>query len=129
MPVRENVAIGVVDMENLLYIVNDPMKVEQEAARDAKSGHELDGYARMRAEVQRVIGTAASPKSKNIASYADYISDGLSGEFGDAWSVPPVTLWCQRPTGYRTGRFRISADPGRSDRDRRRDPDQCNASD
>lgn len=97
MPVREHVAIGVVDMENLLHMVNDPMKVEQEAARDARAGNEQDGYARMRAEVQRVIGTAASTKFKNIASYADYISDGLTGEFGDAWSVPPVTLWCQRP--------------------------------
>src|SRR5690606_15453729 len=67
------------------------------AARDAKAGQEQDGYARMRAEVQRVIGTAASPKSKNISSYADYISAGLRGEYGDAWSIPPVTLWCQRP--------------------------------
>ncbi|WP_330183822.1 hypothetical protein OHB26_09455 [Nocardia sp. NBC_01503] len=97
MPVRENVAIGVVDIENLLYMVNDPVTVEQEAARDAKAGHEQPGYARMRAEVQRVIGTTASSKSKNIGSYADYIRDGLTGEFGDAWSVPPVTLWCPRP--------------------------------
>lgn len=97
MPVREHVAIGVVDIENLLYMVNDPMKVEKDAARDAKAGAEQDGYARLRADVQRVIGTAASPKSKNIASYATYISDGLSGDFGEAWSVPPVTLWCPRP--------------------------------
>lgn len=97
MPVRDHVAIGVVDIENLLYMVNDPMKVEQDAARDAKAGAEQDGYARMRAEVQRVIGTAASPKSKNIANYATYIGEGLSGEFADAWSIPPVTLWCPRP--------------------------------
>jgi hypothetical protein len=97
MPVRDHVAIGIVDMENLLHMVNDPVRVEQEAARDAKARQEPDGYARMRAEVQRVIGTAASPKSKNINNYADYIAEGLSGGYGDAWSIPPVTLWCQRP--------------------------------
>ncbi|WP_320067581.1 DNA sulfur modification protein DndB [Micromonospora sp. RTGN7] len=97
MQVRDHVAIGIVDIENLLHMVNDPAKVEQEAARDTKARQEVDGYARMRAEVQRVIGTAASPKSKNITSYADYIAEGLTGALDDAWSIPPVTLWSPRP--------------------------------
>ncbi|MEY2243055.1 DNA sulfur modification protein DndB [Streptomyces sp. BF23-18] len=95
--VRETLAIGTLDIENLLYMVNDPMKVEQDAAKDAKAGHEPDEYAKLRAMVQRMIGTAASPKAKNIGSYADYIAAGLRGDLEHSWSVPPITLWCPRP--------------------------------
>ncbi|MFE8989502.1 DNA sulfur modification protein DndB [Streptomyces collinus] len=95
--VRETLAIGTLDIENLLHMVNDPVKVEQDAAKDAKAGHEPDDYAKLRAMVQRLIGTAASPKAKNIGSYADYIAAGLRGDLGDAWSVPPITLWSPRP--------------------------------
>ncbi|MDA5281536.1 hypothetical protein [Streptomyces sp. Isolate_45] len=61
------------------------------------AGREPDDYARMRAEVQRLIGTPRSPKGQNVVSYADYIAAGLKGEYGNAWSIPPVTLWCRRP--------------------------------
>ncbi|MFD8470651.1 DNA sulfur modification protein DndB [Streptomyces globisporus] len=95
--VRETLAIGTLDIENLLHMVNDPVKVERDAVKDAKAGQEPDEYAKLRAMVQRMIGTAASPKAKNIGSYADYIADGLRGDLGHAWSVPPITLWCPRP--------------------------------
>ncbi|MET9177795.1 hypothetical protein ABZX88_06155 [Kitasatospora aureofaciens] len=95
--VRPTVAIGTLDCENLLYMVNDPVQVEQEAARDAKAGREVDDYAKLRQLVQRMIATAASPKAKNVASYAEYISAGLRGDFGTGWSIPPITLWCLRP--------------------------------
>ncbi|MBF6226330.1 hypothetical protein IU470_14615 [Nocardia abscessus] len=96
-PLRPTVAIGTIDIENLLYMVNDPVRVEEDAARDRKAGHEVDDYGRLRELVQRMVGTAKSPKSKNVASYADYLASGITGELGNAWSVPPVTLWCPRP--------------------------------
>ncbi|MGW2372962.1 DNA sulfur modification protein DndB [Kitasatospora sp. NPDC001683] len=98
--VREGVmANAVIDAENLLHLVNDPAKVEEDAKRAAKAGYEVDPYARMRAEVQRPIGTAASKKAKNVGEYADYIAAGLRGDFDSAWSVPQITLWSPRPLG------------------------------
>ncbi|MGW7314596.1 DNA sulfur modification protein DndB [Streptomyces sp. NPDC054854] len=97
MVIRDTLVIGRLDIENLTNLVNDPMEVEEVAARDVKAGREPDDYARMRAEVQRLIGTPRSPKGQNVVSYADYIAAGLKGEYGNAWSIPPVTLWCRRP--------------------------------
>ncbi|MFI6581749.1 DNA sulfur modification protein DndB [Embleya sp. NPDC050493] len=91
---REKVAIGVLDWENLLAIVNDPEVVEKSTSSKVDLG--LDEYAALRAEVQRLIGNKSSAKAKNVGPYADYISAGLRGEFGDAWSTPPLTLWCPR---------------------------------
>ncbi|MFI6362277.1 DNA sulfur modification protein DndB [Nocardia sp. NPDC050630] len=91
---RDKVAIGILDWENLLAIVNDPEVVEKSASSKVDLG--LDEYAALRGEVQRLIGNKASAKAKNIGPYADYIAAGLKGEFGDAWSTPPLTLWCPR---------------------------------
>lgn len=96
-PLRGTVAIGTLDVENMLHMVNDPVRVEQEAARDRKAGHVQDDYSRLREMVQRLVGTASSSKAKNIASYADYLAAGLLGDLGNAWSAPPVTLWSPRP--------------------------------
>ncbi|UFS99586.1 DNA sulfur modification protein DndB [Nocardia huaxiensis] len=96
-PLRPTVAIGAIDIENLLYLVNDPAEIEQEAARTRKSGHAQSEYSRLREMVQRMVGTAASPKAKNVGNYADYIAAGLSGALGNAWSIPPITLWSRRP--------------------------------
>ncbi|MFE6744618.1 DNA sulfur modification protein DndB [Kitasatospora purpeofusca] len=96
--VREGVMVNaVIDGENLLYLVNDPAKVEEDAKRAVKAGYEIDPYARLRAEVQRPIGTAGSKKAKNVGEYADYIAAGLRGDFDSAWSVPQITLWSPRP--------------------------------
>jgi hypothetical protein len=92
--IREKVAIGVLDWENLLAIVNDPEVVEKSASSKVDLG--LDEYAALRGEVQRLIGNKSSAKAKNVGPYADYIASGLKGEFGDAWSTPPLTLWCPR---------------------------------
>ncbi|MYW05317.1 DNA sulfur modification protein DndB [Streptomyces sp. SID3343] len=91
---REKVAIGVLDWENLLAIVNDPEVVEKSTSSKVDLG--LEEYAALRAEVQRLIGNKSSAKAKNVGPYADYIAAGLRGEFGDAWSTPPLTLWCPR---------------------------------
>ncbi|MEV7729037.1 DNA sulfur modification protein DndB [Streptomyces sp. NPDC087917] len=90
-------ANGVIDCENLLAIVNDPQEVEDAAKRAQKAGQPVGEYARTRAEIQRLLGTAGSKKAKNVGEYADYIAAGLRGDFDDAWSLPQITLWSPRP--------------------------------
>ncbi|MER5783418.1 DNA sulfur modification protein DndB [Streptomyces mobaraensis] len=96
MKVGTTKAIGTIDLENFLAIVEDPENVERHA--NGKGGdQDLDDYAEMRAQVQRLIGSKGSAKAKNILAYAIYLANGLLGKRGPAWSVPPVTLWCPRP--------------------------------
>ncbi|WP_405460057.1 DNA sulfur modification protein DndB [Streptomyces sp. NBC_00101] len=90
-------ANGVIDCENLLAIVNDPQEVEDATKRAQKAGRPISEYARTRAEIQRLLGTAGSKKAKNVGEYADYIAAGLKGDFDDAWSLPQITLWSPRP--------------------------------
>ncbi|MFI2210147.1 DNA sulfur modification protein DndB [Streptomyces sp. NPDC020141] len=90
-------ANGVIDCENLLAIVNDPQEVEDAAKRAQKAGQPIGEYARTRAEIQRLLGTAGSKKAKNVGEYADYIAAGLRGDYDDAWSLPQITLWSPRP--------------------------------
>ncbi|WP_242483328.1 DNA sulfur modification protein DndB [Streptomyces sp. HSG2] len=90
-------ANGVIDCENLLAIVNDPQEVEDAAKRAQKAGRPIGEYARTRAGVQRLLGTAGSKKAKNVGEYADYIAAGLRGDYDEAWSLPQITLWSPRP--------------------------------
>ncbi|MFF7812459.1 DNA sulfur modification protein DndB [Streptomyces sp. NPDC007945] len=90
-------ANGVIDCENLLAIVNDPQEVEDATKRAQKAGQPVSEYARTRAEIQRLIGTAGSKKAKNVGEYADYIAAGLRGDYGEGWSLPQITLWSPRP--------------------------------
>ncbi|MET8692617.1 DNA sulfur modification protein DndB [Streptomyces bauhiniae] len=90
-------ANGVIDCENLLALVNDPQEVENAAKRAQKAAQPISEYARMRSDIQRLIGTASSKKAKNIGEYADYIAAGLRGDHGDGWSLPQITLWSPRP--------------------------------
>ncbi|MFB6813053.1 DNA sulfur modification protein DndB [Streptomyces sp. NPDC056347] len=93
--VHPHLAIGVIDWENAWGIVNDPEIVE--ASANSKTNMGMDEYAEMRSAVQRLIGSKGSSKAKNIGPYADYLAKALKGELGNAWSTPPLTLWCQRP--------------------------------
>ncbi|WP_425831504.1 DNA sulfur modification protein DndB [Streptomyces fractus] len=90
-------ANGVIDCENLLAIVNDPQEVEDATKRAQKAGRPIGEYARTRAEIQRLLGTAGTKKAKNVGEYADYIAAGLRGDYDDAWSLPQITLWSPRP--------------------------------
>ncbi|WP_079127574.1 DNA sulfur modification protein DndB [Streptomyces sp. TP-A0874] len=90
MPFRENAVIGTVALSALLRLVPSPRREEDPKALKASSG-QVRQHAEIRAQVQRTLKSTG--KGKNATSYAEYIAAGLNGEWGDAWSVPPITFW------------------------------------
>lgn len=90
MPFRENAVIGTVSLPALLQIVPSPRREEDQKALKTASG-QVRQHAEIRAQVQRTL--KATGKGKNATSYAEYIAAGINGEWGDAWSLPPITFW------------------------------------
>ncbi|CAL9401687.1 hypothetical protein SUDANB171_01469 [Streptomyces sp. enrichment culture] len=90
MPFRENAVIGTVSLPALLQIVPSPRREEDPKSLKTASG-QVRQHAEIRAQVQRTL--KATGKGKNATSYAEYIAAGLNGEWGDAWSLPPITFW------------------------------------
>ncbi|MEV7513782.1 DNA sulfur modification protein DndB [Streptomyces diastaticus] len=90
MPFRENAVIGTVSLPALLQIVPSPRREEDPKALSSASG-QVRQHAEIRSQVQRTL--KATGKGRNATSYAEYIAAGLNGEWGDAWSLPPITFW------------------------------------
>ncbi|MDI3402431.1 DNA sulfur modification protein DndB [Streptomyces cavernicola] len=90
MPFRDNAVLGTVSLPALLQLVPSPRREEDQKSLKAASGH-VRQHAEIRAQVQRTLKSTG--KGKNATSYAEYIAGGINGEFGDAWSLPPITFW------------------------------------
>lgn len=90
MPFRENAVIGTVSLPALLQIVPSPRREEDQKLLKTASG-QVRQHAEIRAQVQRTLKSTG--KGKNATSYAEYIAAGINGEWADAWSLPPMTLW------------------------------------
>ncbi|MCD0447066.1 hypothetical protein LO763_25950 [Glycomyces sp. A-F 0318] len=89
IPNRSHAAVGVMGVTTLLQLVPSPKK--EESAQALKHADVfMQRHAIIRAEVQRVL---KGSKGKNVEPYARYLAEALNGEYGEAYSTPPITLW------------------------------------
>lgn len=89
--VRPDKFIGTIPLGHLLRIAGDPVSAE-DPKKLAMASEEDRVYAKVRATVQRAI---EGNKRKNIPIFAEYIAEGIAGERGQGWSLPPITLYSQ----------------------------------
>ncbi|MFF1604236.1 hypothetical protein ACFVYV_43645 [Streptomyces mirabilis] len=94
MPFRDDAVVGTMSVPTLVQLVPPPRAEEDPRKLKAASGL-VRRHAELRATVQRTL--KSSQKGRNVGPYAEYISAGLKGELGAAWSTPPVTLWHAGP--------------------------------
>jgi hypothetical protein len=108
LPFRPGVAaVGVAPLSVIMSVLPDPAL--EEAAMTARSRladayrgqRAVRDHAALRAEVQRFL--KGSAKGRNVGSYANYIAAGLRGDHGEAWSIPPLTLWSPRSLTFDNG--------------------------
>ncbi|MEU7724561.1 DNA sulfur modification protein DndB [Streptomyces sp. NPDC040724] len=98
--VRDGVAYGTLALRTLMQYLPDPAQ-EEDPKKLAMSSAHLRRHAELRSLVQRTV-SKASNKGKNVPKYAEYITDGLKGEMGAAWSIPAITLWAPDEDGEPT---------------------------
>jgi hypothetical protein len=114
LPFRDNAAVGVTTLDIIVSVLPNPAL--EETLQGAKSRlaemireqRDLRDHADLRGEVQRFL--KGSGKGRNVLPYASYIARGLRGDLGDAWSIPPLTLWSPRPLVFQNGT--VSLPPG-----------------
>jgi hypothetical protein len=94
MPFRDDAVIGTMSVPALVQLVPSPRAEEDTKKLKAASGL-IRRHAELRATVQRTL--KSSQKGKNVGPYAEYIGNGLKGEFGAGWSTPPITMWHAGP--------------------------------
>jgi hypothetical protein len=97
---RDKAALGVTTLSVVISVLPDPaleetaMNAKSKLADALREQRALRDHATLRDEVQRFL--RGSAKGRNVKPYANYIANGLRGEFGEAWSTPPLTLWSPR---------------------------------
>jgi DNA-sulfur modification-associated len=97
MKFKDKAAVGVTTFEVIGAILPDP-NIEENPKAMQYQQRAVVAHAELRNEVQRFL--KGSAKARNVQRYAEYIASGLRGDYGDAWSTPPLCLWSPKPLKF-----------------------------